>query len=400
MGASPTLNQLAARLDAPFDADKPPAPEQDAVDVGADAVVYSAPFLKLENTAWYSSSGDRETNMPSVAFPPDLALGTLRINSPQAQQINCTFHDFACTFWTQTAAGGLRDGCHFYNMGYNSPYGQAMYDQHVSEKDTRVYRNCIISQNFAYGLHAFGSPPLHNLRFERCIFHDSGVLVGGAGGAFDITFDECVFWNVGAAQLGYGATPNGKLTFTNCIVAFSPVWLLNWADLTMTGNVIHDDNVPLRYATDRAPEAASVNHNHYYGNEYFHTFNTGMTFDQYQKATGFDADSTFKAGTPTENAALVFPSRHAPRVATLAVCNWEGRDRVTVGVSTLGMVEGHTYVLRSAYDPLNDGDTFDYDGSGSITLDFTRRTVALPTGWRTPLATLDPRFGAWLLEAA
>ena len=393
MSAQVTLSQLATRISVTV----PTIPTVDTryirVDIGRSATVYADPNAVFERFEFMSSTGQRQSN----------AAGDIDFRSAHMQQINCVVHDVENTAWTKTAYGGLRDGCHFYNNGWQSNLGHAMYDQHESDDETRVYRNCIISQQFAYGLHAFGTNTnIRNLRFERCIFHDCGVLIGGAS-CWNITFDECLFWNIPNLQIGYGDALHHDLTLTNCYSALATLWAKNTEQLTVENCAFYSPTSPLRYETAFGQLETNMRRNSYSGANFFRAIGVmsgGGTFAEYQQATGFDVDSTFTAGLPTENRVFVYPCSTRPKLAHIAAYNWRGLDRVNADVSALGLRGGTTYRIRNAYNPQVDMTTFVHTGSSEIALPFADRSVALPIGWGIPLAKIDPRFGAFILEEA
>lgn len=362
------------------------------IDIGAVNTIYATPDEVWDGQEFMSSAGHRDTG----------ALGDIDFRSPHMTQVNVTVHDVKNVAWTKAAHGGLRDGCHFYNIGWVSNQGQAMYDQHEGA-ETRLYRNCIIGANYAYGIHAYGSQTIRNLTFQRCISHDSGAIFGG-GGVEDITLEDCVLWlppAYGAFQAGYGSTLNHRLKLSRCTL-YGTLWALNVDELEVTDCTIISATNPLRWQTVAGylPLTTTFARNRYFGANYFRAipiYTGGKTFAEYQTLTGFDADSTFTPGLPTVNDTFVFPATYSPRIAHLASINWEQLDAVDVDVSALPLVKGRQYVLKSSYDPVDDVHAFTYDGAGVLTVSMLNRTVAIPIGASAPLLTPDKRFGAWLL---
>lgn len=277
--------------------------------------------------------------------PTDIDYYRLMIMGKRITLQGCIIHDITELNIDHAAASFTLRDCIVYNMGWlgsDNWHGHQFYAQNDGGGPLRII-NCIFAQSGAYGVHLYGNiANLLGLHITNLIQFNPKFAVGGEVNApvDDVIMTDSVLWNP-SANFGRSSVNCGSLTLTgNYYGLQAPIISSAWQNVVNTGNV---------------------------------------------------------TGSGGANVVKVFPCTTPNKVAHIAVLNWEQLGAVDVTID--GLTVGATYKLRNAYDPMVDVTEFTYAG-GAIALPFIGRTIAKPYGFDSALATLDPRFGAWQLEAA
>lgn len=326
---------------------KPYPGEYAVVDLGSSGLAISGASVTLENLEIMSSDGVRETEITG-SDPSDITLGRLDVYGAGFAMTGCTMHDIRQFGWWSNAHGGTMRDCLMYNVGWDAPdrgHGHLLYSQHAGTVE-RLVNNCIFGQSYAWGVHHYASGArLDNLTLNRLLHSTPRFVIGGSNGApsvAGIVSRECVYFGVNT-DFGYLSS--------------------NLRDLTLENNYWGAASRTIRAGWEIVAETGSV-----------------------EKSSG-------------SNDVFVYPCVTAPRVAHIAVYNWQQLATVSVDVSALSLTTGATYRLRNALDPLADYEDFAYDGSGALSVNMTARSVATPIGADAPLVAWDVRFGTFVLEA-
>lgn len=293
--------------------------------------------------------GGVNTNRVSAqagSFPTDIDFNRLIITGKRVTLAGWIIHDITELNIDHTAHSVTLRDCIVYNMSWYSLvdgwHGHQYYTQDDGGGAMQII-NCIFAQSGAYGVHFYAvNGNLLGLHITNLIQFNPKFAIGGEANApvDDIVMTDSVLWNP-SARIGRNSTNCGSLTLTgNYYGLQGPIISPAWQHVTDIGNVTASDGA---------------------------------------------------------NVIKVFPCTTANKVAHIAVMNWEQLDTVEATID--GLTVGATYRLRQAYNPMGDVSEFEYRG-GTVPLSFMDRTVAIPVGFDTALATLDKRFGAWQLEAA
>ena len=122
------------------------------------------------------------------------------------------------------------------------------------------------------------------------------------------------------------------------------------------------------------------------------------TVAQWQ-AMGYDTNSTFIEGLPTDNRVFVEHSTYNDDICHVAIFNWQELSDVEVDFSGGNLTVNGTY---HAYNALNPGEyhEFIYDGE-LVSIPMTGWTVAIPSGDVVPLVNGTwPLFGAFVVKGS
>jgi hypothetical protein len=139
----------------------------------------------------------------------------LDIHEPNVKYINCIIHDLSgIGLWTD-AVGAELYGCIIFHNGWNGTdrgHGHGLYMQNDTPK--RVIKDCIIFDNFGYGVHAYTQTgKINNIELDGCVCFENGalvgqhygeILVGGWVVAENVTVKNCMTFG-GASNVGYTA---------------------------------------------------------------------------------------------------------------------------------------------------------------------------------------------------
>jgi hypothetical protein len=363
----------------------------------------------------------RETKLGG-SWPEDIRRGGVDIRGDRIAAVNLVVHDCGggFGFWAQ-GEGGEISGCVIYYNGWKGPdrgHGHGIYAQNA--RGTKRIADNIVFHQFAYGIHAYGSEKaaLKGFDIEGNICFDNGcltrkgdnapgIMVGGATPAERIAVKDNVIV-AGGIRLGYpwGVASEDVICTGN--YADQGLIVRDFRRATVTGNTLAaSSNVvslegegPLLlaglawnkndyYVTDgRWGECSLVEHNKSRG---------GLPFDQWQKITGCDADSTFTKGAPQSLRVVVRPNAHEPGRANIAILNPAGLPEVEVDLSGV-LKSGSKFRIASAKDfygpALVEGT---YEG-GAIRVPMKAVKPAQPVGMpAAELPATEPHFGAFVV---
>jgi hypothetical protein len=122
-----------------------------------------------------------------------------------------------------------------------------------------------------------------------------------------------------------------------------------------------------------------------------------LTFDEWRRETGFDAQSTFTKGSPTKLRVIVRPNAHERGRAHLAVLNPAALPEAEVDLSP-ALANGQAYRIVSAKD---------FFGPSIVTGTYDGKPVRIPTQPVRPpapvgladeeLPVTEPNFAAFVV---
>lgn len=374
--------------------------ENAVIDFQTSDIAVNGNNIRFENLELMSSDTNRQSAFNGDVLP-DILRGSLNVYGANFEMVGCRLHDLASFGFWGDGAGGLVDSCDLYNFGALQLSGEGWnhlcYTQNSS--GIKTIRNCIFGQTFAFGIHAYEIVnTLVGYRVENCILSHARQLFGGLNGADDIQLNNCATWAC-SPQFGYANNINGAMSIGNSYCVGGATWFQvdNWADVDIQNNVFISSGSRQAVYYKHSSPIEIWNNNTYRGTNSFELSPSIYNFSAWQ-ALGYDASSNFNASLPTTSIIKIIPCNSGRRVAHIAVYNWQNDTNVSIDLSSLGLANGN-YNLRNAYDPLNDIRAITYTGS-PINVDMTTRTIVKPIGHATALATVDNKFGAWILEAA
>jgi hypothetical protein len=372
------------------------------------------------------------------------AMGQIYYSANEAPSKGCfngiIVHDLLQIAAQQTPNGGLvAKGVMILNMGYkfkdssdeDGENGDCFYLQNAVGDPIKQVFNCLFGPSYGEIVQvSAGTTGQGEIEFCYCSVHGGGrrFFLRGMQEWERIRCQDSVLIKANI-PLGQAGQPNGTGQFLDNYTIDSRLAANEWKTLEVTGNtvvaqaadVIRFENYIASY--NAAPGSTSVNWNcnTYYNEPYYNDdkpvikpFNivdkcgrhNRYTFDEWQ-AKGLDVSSMHMNSLPTTTVIFVRPISDVDGVkGTIDVLAWglPTPSSVSVNVAALSLTDGVQYCLRSRDNPTNAAPTgpnnivnFTYDGSGSITIPLTGRTVAAPSGGEC-LGTIDQRFGAWRVE--
>jgi hypothetical protein len=382
--------------------------------LGADAV-----YRDIEFTC---SHPQRSTNIPQ-SWPADIRRGSVDVRADRVSLVNLVVHDQAqgFSFWSQ-GEGGEISGCLICYNGWRGPdrgHGHGIYTQNA--RGTKRIADNIIFHNFGYGIHAYGSEKASlkgyeiegNITFDNgCLINlddrAPGIMVGGATPAERIAIRDNVVVG-GSIRLGYpwGTTSEDAVVTGNYADQGLVVRDFRRATITKNTVVAHSNVAQLEGAERLLLSGLRWNENSYFITDgrwgqcsiVEGSKSRGMTFDQWQRETGLDADSTLTKGSPKELRVIVRPNRHEAGRAHVAVLNPEGLPEVEVDLSRV-LSAGQKFRILSAKDffgmPLVSGV---YEGS-PVRVSMKPVKSPLPVGMPDArLPATEPQFAALVVLA-
>lgn len=316
----------------------------------------------------YAESDHREVSLKKAG------VGTsLNVFAPGTRFINLDVHDgdMGFGFWSSAVDAEIY-GCVIHNFGHISPnggFGHGLVVQN-DQGAKRIIDN-VLFNGCGWNLHAYSETlPLRNLRVEGNISFSAGAAApdlpkdayffAGKQPIDNLVFIENIAYDPRppshwAARLGAFETRNAKaLCADNYLAGLHGLNLALWSDLTATGNTVWGPLNVLSARPDRDAKGAvvgkwNVDRNTYIAPEDSKAFNY-LTFADYRKATGLDANSTLiPKARPATNIAFVRPNRYEAGRAFVAVFNWEGKPEVAVDLSAV-LKPGASYEIYNVQD--------------------------------------------------
>lgn len=297
-------------------------------------------------------------------------------DSSNIKLINLIVHDMngqGIGAWAGNNTAEIHGSLIYYNGQMDHDHG--IYIQNTNGTK-RVTDNFLFNEA-SHGIHGYGSGELDNLYFEGNTAFNNGMLgpndpsrnflVGGGISARNLVFNNnnayfpASVFGGDAINLGYSAGCTNA-TVNNNYSYGSDVNLVNCQISSMTGNQFY------------AREFAGFNPNSYPGNTF---------------------QAAIPAPKPSTNRVVVRPNQYESGRANITIYNWQNLTTVSVPVSGI-LSSGDTYQLRNVQNYFSDIITGTYNGSGSISVPMTGRTVAKPLLYSAPASSF-PEFGGFVL---
>jgi hypothetical protein len=368
-------------------------------------------------------SDERRVTEESGSWPADIRRGNVDIRGDRISLVNLVVHDQATGFgfWSE-GEGGEIYGCLIYHNGWQGPdrgHGHGIYLQNA--RGTKRITDNVVFHQFGYGIHAYGSERASlrgieiegNITFEngalsRDGHNASGIMVGGGCPATGIVIRDNVSVG-GNIRLGYPwGTTNEDAVVTgnycdwglvvrdfrqatiagNTFSAHSNVVQLEGAERLLLEGLQWDDN-DLFVTDGRWGDCAIIENN----------ASRGLSFSEWQQATGFDAGSRFTHGHPAEQRVVVRPNAYEPGRAHVAVLNPQLLPEVEVDLSGV-LTSGQTFRVVSVKDFYGPSlVTGTYDG-GAVRVPMSPVQGVMPVGMPdAELPVTEPGFAAYVVLA-
>jgi hypothetical protein len=383
----------------------------------------SVGYVILRDFELFSSDTNRASSQTGVGFDvTDISIiPGIASFAPNLSFINLVVHDQTRHgfYLSQISSNNLVYGCVIYNNGWVSPdnaEGHGIYAQGALGK--QEFADNLVFQSSGANLHVYESGEgqrLMGLTLDGNVaFLAGGIqmvrpyrdwIVGVDAPA--ISVDGIVLKNnmshYAAMQVEIGREGiNGSVALLN---NYFPQGLLlnNWTTAAVAGNLFAAaPGNPVVALDQTGVSLAAVWDN----NAYVHTVAGGnfaintnaYSFPEWQSATGYDQNSTYRTGTLSGTSVFVRPNRYEPGRAHIVVYNWDSLSHVTVDVSSV-LAPGAAYELRNAQDffapPVLSG-VFD-PAHPELELPMTGLSVAAPTGPLLTPAPTGPMFNCFVL---
>ena len=335
--------------------------------------------------------------IPGIAsFAPNLSFINLIVHDQ-------TRHGF---YTSRVSSNNLIYGCVVYNNGWVSPdnaEGHGIYAQ--GTLGTQEIADNLVFQSSGANMHLYdngsgqrlaGVTLNGNVAFNAGAIQDVRAYRDWIVGVDEpaVSADEITLKN----NMGYSALPaeigrqgiNGSVALLN---NYFPQGLLlnNWGTAAVTGNVFSavPRNAMVALDQTRVSLEATWDNNTYVHSATGSNFlinASGYSFPEWQTATGYDQNSTYRAASLSGSEVFVRTNRYEAGRANIVVYNWDNLDSVVVDISSV-LARGAAYEVRNAQDffgPAVASGVFD---GQPLEFPMTGLTVAAPNG---PLLTPPP----------
>jgi hypothetical protein len=380
-------------------------------------------WVRFQDFEVTCSDPKRTTKIVS-SWPVDLDRGSIDCRGSHVSFVNLIVHDLGVGigFWSE-GEGGEIYGCVIYNNGWRAPdrgHGHGIYTQ--NERGTKRIVDNVIFNQFAYGLHAYGSSKakLEGFHIEGNATFNNGclagegeraanILVGGGTRAARIAAISNFTYHSGLAgtstQFGYGATNDDLVLRDNYFAGF--VRMLPWERLTARGNTF----VGLTSLVElRAPSFEALKKYEWDGNKYLSAevqysplavvtekADVANGWKEWQEKAGIDRSGEYVKGQPKGTAVFVRPNQYQRGRAHLVIYNWDKLPAVEIDLSAV-LAKGQKYRIVSAQnifaEPVLQGV---YDGQ-AVKLPMKATPAAQPEGLpEYKLPVTEPEFGVYIL---
>jgi len=359
------------------------------------------------------------------SFPNDVDRGGIHCRGAQIRFVNLVVHDTgnAIGFWAE-GEGGEISGCILYNCGWRGPdrgHGHGIYAQ--NRTGTKRLVDNIIFNQFAYGIHAYGSDKasLNGFHLEGNVSFNNGapagpdqgspnIHVGGGCPADRVVLARNYTYHSRPAtdvRLGYAGL-NGSLELRdNYFAGYSDIRL--WRSVTTLRNTwIGDDSlVSLETPEGTDPKTYRWNENEYFASRARYTphvlRDAGKPFangwQEWRDKSGFDAQGSYTIARPTGVRIFVRPNRDEPGRANVIVYNWDRKEAVAVDLKQV-LKPGQRFRIVNAQDFYGPPVVSGAFGGDPISIPMkpspTPPPVGMP-GFRPPVT--EPEFGAFVVMA-
>lgn len=302
--------------------------------------------LEIYYGGW-TSRESAQTGSNPADIPLEKALGG---TGKRVKFINCILHDLPLIYFSEDAEEIEFYGCVIYHIGWTAPdrqHGHGLY-LHSTVQTCKVV-DCIIFDNFGWGIHAY-APLGSQLKYFE--FVGSTVFGNGSLGG---TLNPGILLGADSGQADT-ATIRENMTYGNKAGYGLQFYGAGATNITLTDNYIPEGKTGTYTAVVES------------GNTYLTIGNTSFL-----RANEYNANR-----------------------ANLTIYNQDEVDTVEMDVSALGWTG--QVIVRNVQDYINDTQTLEVvDGAIIVNMQAGNRTVATPVGWTAP-ATTFPKFGAFVLE--
>jgi hypothetical protein len=421
------------------------------IDSGIHLVTGSDPngALEVEGDYWtirdmelMNSDTNSRVLAPSVPYNSTRRGNGLWITGTNNQQINVLVHDNGngITWWGD-AGGGLSYGNVVWNNGWAGDsnvrgHGQGFYTQNDPASGTKRFENCISTNTGATTLRCEGAAGYaDNVEIIDCTlegagapsamtslfadtYRDTMLDLGSEDHAVNnITIDKVRMFELTGCnpQAIYLAGPGPYTGYTVKNSELRPgtcdgiLFARNATGVDIHDNIVFGDGLFAgneNLAKIETSASGTWNNNAYYyknGPFWYVNQTPGLkTFTEWKAATGFDAASTQAIDTYPPDAVYVVANAWETGRSHVTIYNQIARtNTVSVSLSGTGLVNGDTYYVFNAMNPLAGSvATGTYSGA-SIAFPMTNGTAGVPA---TPVGDLPrgpstfPDFGVFVVR--
>ena len=313
---------------------------------------------------------DRETE-ETGSVPIDIPIRDgIRIEGYNCVIRNCIIYNTRQGLLSENVSGvNLIEDCIVFYNGWRAPdrgHGHGIYSGTVTIK------NCVIFQNFGYGLHGYLGGD--SIVFENCIVFDNGeinnspqtnIIVGGTEVATNFIVKNCqtYFRSITAGSDQFIGLGNGGVIENNIFVSKLIRIIVGETNTRIINNKFYGGLLDFT-------EAAYPNN----------------TYSTTRPETGSDI--------------VIHPSDNYLDRAYVAIYNWASANTIEIDLSTVtGLTVGDTVDIINVQDYFVDIQELILDANKKIVVNMeaANRTVATPQGWTAPLTTF-PTFGCFVVE--
>lgn len=344
--------------------------------------------------------------------------------------INLVIHDnLNGIFNGNSAPNSEVYGCISYNNGMingTEGNGHGMYLENGSGTQ-KIWDNIVIN-NYNLGTQLFGVTASYiGGNIQGNVYANNGSPLGGVAGASqrnlnllvgtdsqripDVLISNNFFYhphtsNGSLLKFGYGAGVNDGTVSNNIFVGGGGAQLgvENTSHINVLNNKFFGTNGSLRYAQATDRTAANWNNNTYFkgtGRDIFTNSSDGLTFPQWQAFFGFDSNSV-QTSSSMPDTIIVRPNAYQSGRANIIVYSPSAAASINVDLSTTGLVNGQSYVVKNA---------FNYNGSAvttgtynaaspiiSLPLNGVSTNVTQPLGSTYSIPTTAPQFMVFVVK--
>ena len=352
-----------------------------------------------------NTNTQRTTKQPGSGSVIDRLSG-LNARKPNVKLINNIVHDEGGGIGSnKDSVNAEIYGNIIFNNGWVGPdrgHGHGIYSQ--NETGTQLIADNIAFNHFGdFNVHIYGEEgPVQGFDLEGNAFFNGKFLVGGLPPAGRITVRQNYTYHT-KAMFNYDNKENEDLVIENNYLCANdnPLEVKWWHDIIVKGNTVcneTDRTVVFEYPGARGSYQWDNNTYFSFQNSKSFFFDGYKTWEQWKSETGFDKNSSFKVGVPSEAAIYVRPNQYEPKRAHIIIYNWNLEDVIPVDVSSAGLQTGDTYVLHNVQNYFEETIEGVYDGS-PINIPMKGWSIALPIGWNEPIyPSTFPQFGVFVLE--
>lgn len=304
------------------------------------------------------------------------------------------------------------------NNGWTAPdrgHGHGLYAQ--NETGTKTINGCIFAQGYSGGLRCYGNVgPLVGFRVKNCVSILDNPVIGGHSPASDIQItDNCIYGDF--LEVGETDMDNEDVIITGNYIVGSPeniiLTMRYFHNITLRNNIFvirSSDGAPfITWLLDNNPVIANIDNNTYFfekpktNGHYFILGLNANTVVEYKniaewQAMGYDQNSQFIQGLPTQNFVRFMPSEHDNNRGSVVIYNWQNLQNVNVDLSGGALTPGNTYRLYNAQNP-GEYHEFIYDGN-HVSVPMTGWTVSQPYNGAIGYGATWPDFAAFILMPA